>query len=54
MMDMEVVTPEEYLGDVMNDLNSKRSKIVGVEAESALQTVKAHIPLAETFGYSTR
>ncbi len=53
LMDLEVVSPDEYLGDVMSDLNSKRAKIVGVEAANALQTVKAHVPLAEMFGYST-
>ena len=53
LMDLEVVSPDEYLGDVMSDLNSKRAKIVGVEAANALQTVKAHVPLVEMFGYST-
>lgn len=53
VMNLEVVSPEEYLGDVMNDLNSKRAKIVGVGAEDSLQVIKAHAPLAEMFGYST-
>jgi elongation factor G len=53
LMDIEIVTPEEYLGDVMGDLNSKRAKITGVEAAGELQTVHAHVPLAEMFGYST-
>ncbi len=53
LMKLEVISPEEYLGDVINDLNGKRAKIVGVEALNALQTVIAHVPLAETFGYST-
>lgn len=53
IMNLEVVTPEEYLGDVMNDLNSKRAKVVGVDADDALQVIKAHAPLAEMFGYST-
>lgn len=53
VMSLEVVTPEEYVGDVISDLNSKRGKIVGVEAEKELQVLKAHVPLAEMFGYST-
>ena len=52
-MALEVVTPDDYLGDVISDLNSKRAKIVGVEIAGHLQTVKAHVPLAEMFGYST-
>ena len=53
MMDLQVVTPEEYIGDVIADLNQKRGKIVGVEAEDDVQNVKAHVPLSEMFGYST-
>lgn len=53
LMDLEVTTPEEYLGDVMSDLNSKRAKIAGVEAISDRQIVNAHVPLSEMFGYST-
>ncbi len=53
LMNLEVVSPEEYLGDVMSDLNSKRAKIAGVEATKDLQIVNAHVPLAEMSGYST-
>ena len=53
IMDLEVVTPEEYVGDAIADLNSKRAKITGVEAEKDVQIVHAHVPLAEMFGYST-
>jgi len=53
LMSLEVVTPEEYVGDVISDLNSKRGKIVGIDAENALQVLKAQVPLAEMFGYST-
>ena len=53
IMDLEVVSPEEYLGEVMNDLNSKRGKVVGVEPRGDLQVVRAEAPLAEMFGYST-
>jgi elongation factor G len=52
-MALEVIVPDEYLGEVMNDLNSKRAKINGVESRRNYQVVKAHVPLAEMFGYST-
>ncbi len=53
IMDLEVVTPEEYVGDVISDLNAKRGRISGVEAEKEIQLVHAHVPLSEMFGYST-
>ena len=53
LMEMVVVTPDEYLGDVLADMNAKGVKILSVENESHLQNVKVHIPLAETFGYAT-
>jgi elongation factor G len=53
VMNLEVVTPDDYLGEVISDLNSKRAKIVGVETVGHLQTIKAHVPLSEMFGYST-
>jgi elongation factor G len=53
VMDLEVIVPDEYLGDVMSDLNAKRAKINGVESRANYQVVKAHVPLAEMFGYST-
>jgi elongation factor G len=53
IMDLEVIVPDEYLGDVMSDLNSKQAKINGVESRHNYQVVKAHVPLAEMFGYST-
>ena len=53
IMSLEIICPDEYLGDMMNDLNSKRAKVVGVETNDGLQVVKAHAPLAEMFGYST-
>jgi elongation factor G len=53
IMDLEVIVPEEYLGEVMSDLNAKRAKINGVESRHNVQVVKAHVPLAEMFGYST-
>ncbi len=53
IMTLEITCPDEYLGDMMNDLNSKRAKVVGVETNDGLQVVKALAPLAEMFGYST-
>jgi len=53
LMDVEVVTPEEYLGDVMGDLNSRRGKIEGFSARKDAQVIKAVVPLSEMFGYAT-
>jgi len=53
IMDVEVVTPEEYLGDVMGDLNSRRGKIEGFSARKDAQVIKATVPLSEMFGYAT-
>jgi elongation factor G len=53
IMAVEVVTPEEYLGDVMGDLNSRRGKIEGMTPRKDAQVVRAMVPLAEMFGYAT-
>ncbi|MFZ1081543.1 MAG: elongation factor G [Candidatus Kryptoniota bacterium] len=53
IMDVEVVTPEEYLGDVMGDLNSRRGRIEGIGARKDAQVVKAMVALSEMFGYAT-
>jgi elongation factor G len=53
IMEVEVVTPEEYLGDVMGDLNSRRGKIEGFSARKDAQVIKATVPLSEMFGYAT-
>ena len=53
IMDVEVVTPEEYLGDVMGDLSSRRGKIGGMMQRASAQVVGASVPLSEMFGYST-
>lgn len=53
IMSVEVVTPEEYLGDVMGDLNSRRGKIEGFAARKDAQVIKSHVPLSEMFGYAT-
>jgi elongation factor G len=54
IMDVEVVVPSEYMGDVIGDLNSRRGKIGGMEQRAEAQVVRAHVPLAEMFGYATR
>ena len=53
IMAVEVVTPEDYMGDVMGDLSSRRGRIEGMEANGNAQTVRAQVPLSEMFGYST-
>ena len=53
VMKVEVTVPEEYMGDVMGDLNSRRGRIEGMESESGAQKIKAFVPLAEMFGYAT-
>jgi elongation factor G len=53
IMSVEVVTPEEYLGDVMGDINSRRGKIEGFSARKDAQVIKAKVPLSEMFGYAT-
>jgi len=53
IMDVEVVTPEEYMGDVMGDLSSRRGKIEGLQARKDAQVIKSKVPLSEMFGYST-
>ena len=50
---VEVVTPEEYMGDVMGGINSKRGLIQGMEARAGAQVINAFVPLSEMFGYST-
>lgn len=53
MMKVEVTTPEEYMGDVIGDLNSRRGRIEGMELDNGAQNVKAFVPLSEMFGYAT-
>ncbi|MEI7811438.1 MAG: elongation factor G [Ignavibacteria bacterium] len=53
IMSVEVTTPEEYLGDVMGDLNARRGKIEGFIARKDAQVIKSIVPLSEMFGYST-
>jgi elongation factor G len=53
IMAVEVVAPEEYLGEVMGDLNSRRGRVSGMESRGGAQVVNAHVPLSSMFGYST-
>ena len=53
IMNVEVVTPEEYMGDVIGDLNSRRGKIQQMEKRGKAQVIKSQVPLAEMFGYAT-
>ncbi|WP_317303458.1 elongation factor G [Acidaminococcus timonensis] len=52
-MKVEVTIPEEYMGDVIGDLNSRRGRIEGMEARSGAQVITAYVPLSEMFGYAT-
>ena len=54
IMKVEVLTPEENMGDVMGDLNSRRGRIMGMEARKGVQAIVAEVPLGEMFGYSTQ
>jgi elongation factor G len=53
VMSVEVVTPEDYLGDVMGDLNSRRGHVLGLEPRGNAQVITARVPLATMFGYAT-
>ncbi len=53
VMSVEAVMPEQFMGDVIGNLNSRRGKILGIEARGGAQVVSAHVPLANMFGYST-
>ncbi len=53
VMEVEVVTPEEYMGDVIGDLNGRRGKVEGMNSRASAQVISALVPLAEMFGYAT-
>jgi elongation factor G len=53
VMDVEVVTPEEYMGAIVGDLNSRRGRIVSMEARGSSQVIRATVPLGQMFGYAT-
>lgn len=54
VMEVEVVTPEEYMGDVLGDLNARRGKITHMERRQSSQVITAFVPLAQMFGYATQ
>ncbi len=53
IMKVEITTPEEYMGDVMGDFNSRRGRIEGMESRAGAQVIRGHVPLSEMFGYAT-
>ena len=53
VMSVEVVTPEEFMGDVIGDLNRRRGRIEGMEPRGNTQVIRAFVPLAQMFGYAT-
>jgi elongation factor G len=53
IMAVEVVVPEEYMGDVMGDLSSRRGRVSGMDSRGSAQVINAHVPLASMFGYAT-
>jgi len=53
MMEVEVITPEEYMGDIVGDLNRRRGKVLGMSDRGTAKVVDAEVPLSEMFGYST-
>jgi elongation factor G len=53
LMSIEVIVPEQFMGNVIGDLSARRGKILGMERRAGMQVVSAHVPLAEMFGYST-
>lgn len=53
IMEIEIVTPDEYLGDVISDLNARRGRVLGFEESGIIRIIKGIVPLAETFGYAT-
>ncbi|MBT1278529.1 elongation factor G [Thermoanaerobacter sp. CM-CNRG TB177] len=53
IMKVEVVVPEEYMGDIIGDINSRRGRVEGMEARAGAQVIRAFVPLAEMFGYAT-
>jgi elongation factor G len=53
IMAIEVVTPEEYMGDVIGDFNRRRGQVEGMEARMGARVIKAKVPLSEMFGYVT-
>jgi elongation factor G len=53
VMDVEVVSPEEYIGDLISDISARRGKVLGMDTRSDVRVITAQVPLAEMFGYAT-
>lgn len=53
VMNMEIVTPDEYIGDILGDLNSRRAQIISIESRGNTRVIQCVVPLSETFGYAT-
>jgi len=53
IMNLEVISPDEYLGDIVGDINARRGKIVEMEMRGSSRVIKAFVPLEEMFGYAT-
>jgi elongation factor G len=53
IMDIEIIVPDEYMGVIIGDLNSRRAKIVSLATRANLRTIRAYVPLAEVFNYAT-
>ena len=53
IMKVEIVTPEEYMGDIMGDFSSRRGRIEGMDPRNGIQTIRGYVPLGEMFGYAT-
>jgi elongation factor G len=53
IMKLEVVSPDEYTGDIINDINSRRGRIEGIDMNGKLKSIHAMVPLSEMFGYAT-
>lgn len=52
IMEMEVITPDEFMGDIMGDLNSRRGRVLGMDSRGKNQVVRAHVPMAEILTYA--
>ena len=53
IMKLEIVTPEEYMGDIIGDLNRRRGEVTGMESKAGARVINAKVPLSEQFGYVT-
>ena len=53
IMKVAVITPEDYMGDVIGDINSRRGSILGMEGNNGVEQIDANVPLSEMFGYAT-